>query len=343
MGLNWFVCPHGKVDEADTNFKYYTPKRVFELNFSPQNVMPSQVHYIPGPVSPPRMDLSYEEEIPVLFSPLTDHENDSTDENEEYFEPDLLPNEKHEDNLSGQPQEYVEPDYPENENYSTSAVNGIMLSTANCQDIDSESSWDELMRLEEELDDISDTEDPRLKMEDGECSPSPPRKLPKKPKIPKRLKNRQLTKSLKTYPIMYSKVIASNFLYHSTRYIKIPVNVPKISGIPNFYSLPNVKISTDNQFLTAFSQTSVLSTSNYSSDTMHQLKNLRTKIPPILFSANHQATPTIHYNFLCKPNSLSLITQQELRLPNVIWTGCEKKSLNCLDCKYLKTETSPVD
>ena len=87
------------MDEADTNFKYYTQKQVFELNFSPQNVIPNQVHYIPGPVSPPRMYLSYEEEIPVLFSPLTDHE---TDENEEYFQP----NKKHE------PQEYVEPDYP---------------------------------------------------------------------------------------------------------------------------------------------------------------------------------------------------------------------------------------
>ena len=147
----------------------------------------NQVHYIPGLVSPPRMDLSYEEEIPVLFSPLTDNEDNSTDQNEEYFEPDLMSNEEHEDNLSDQPQEYVEPDYPEieNNNYSTSAVNGILLSTANCQDIDSESSWDELMRLEADLDDISDTEDPRLKMEDGECSTSPPRKLPKKPKKPK--------------------------------------------------------------------------------------------------------------------------------------------------------------
>ena len=142
---------------------------------------------------------------------------------------------------------------------------------------------------------------------------------------------------------MYSEVIASNFLYHTTKYINVPVNVPKVSGLPNFYSLPNVKISTDKHFLTAFSQTAALSSSNYNSDTMYQLKKLRTKIPPVLFSPNHQATPVLHYNYLCKPNSLTLITQQELKLPNVICTGCETKSLDCLDCKYLKSETSPID
>merc|ERR1712208_235745 len=137
-----------------------------------------------GSVSPPRMDLSYEEEIPILFSPLTDHEDNSNDQPGEYFEQDYLEN--------------------ENNNYSTSAFNEIPLSTADCQDINSESSWDELMKLESELDEISD-------IEDGECSPSPPRKLPKKtkkPKIPKRL-NKTL-KKLKTYPTMFSKVVVSN-------------------------------------------------------------------------------------------------------------------------------------
>ena len=76
---------------------------------------------------------------------------------------------------------------------------------------------------------------------------------------------------------------------------------------------------------------------------MYQLKKLRTKIPQVLFSQNHKATPVLHYNYLCKPNSLTLITQQELKLPDVMCTGCETKSLNCLDCKYLKSETSPVD
>ena len=84
---------------------------------SPDN----QVHYIPGPVSPPRMDLSYEEEIPILFSPLTDHEDDSNDQPGEYFEQDYLENENNNCN-------------------STSAFNEIPLSTADCQDIDSESS-----------------------------------------------------------------------------------------------------------------------------------------------------------------------------------------------------------
>ena len=139
------------------------------------------------------------------------------------------------------------------------------------------------MRLESELDDISDIEDARMKMEEGECSPSPPRTLPKKPKkpkTPKRLKKK--LNLLKTYPTMFSKVVVSNFLYHSTKYIHIPVNVPKIPGIPNFYSLPNVKISSDNEFLTAFSQSSVFSASFHSSETMHQLKKLKTKIPPVL-------------------------------------------------------------
>ena len=91
VGVNGFVCPHGRVDETDTNFKHYSPKELFDLNFTPQNVElrpDTQVHYIPGSVSPPRMDLSYEEEIPILFSPLTDYEDDSNDQPGEYFEED---------------------------------------------------------------------------------------------------------------------------------------------------------------------------------------------------------------------------------------------------------------
>ena len=88
------MCP--EFDETNTNFKQYSPKEIFDLNFSPQNVVlrpDNQVHYIPGPVSPPRMDLSYEEEIPILFSPLTDHEDDSNDQPGEYFEEDSQENE----------------------------------------------------------------------------------------------------------------------------------------------------------------------------------------------------------------------------------------------------------
>ena len=142
------------------------------------------------------MDLSFEEDIPVLFSPLTDHENDSTDQDEEHFEPNLL---KYTNNLSSQPQEYVEPDFPESKynNYLTSAVNGIQLSSKNYQNSDSDTSWDELRRLESTLDNISsDSEDSILKMEEGEISPTSPRRVlkkkPQKPKIPNRLK-KQLT------------------------------------------------------------------------------------------------------------------------------------------------------
>ena len=51
----------------------------------------------------------------------------------------------------------------------------------------------------------------------------------------------------------------------------------------------------------------------------------------------------IHNNFLAKPNSLTLIMQQELRLPDVMCPGCETRAAACLDCRYLKNETSPVD
>ena len=103
VGVNGFVCPHGMVDDTDTKFRHYRKREVFDLNFSPQNIMltpDNQVHYIPGPVSPPRMDLSFEEDIPVAFSPITDQENDSTDqEDEEHFEPNLL---NYTNNLSSQ-------------------------------------------------------------------------------------------------------------------------------------------------------------------------------------------------------------------------------------------------
>ena len=139
---------------------------------------------------------------------------------------------------------------------------------------------------------------------------------------------------------MYSEVMASNFLYHSTKYIKLPVSLPKISELP-FHNLPNVKLSVDRHFLTAFSQTAAFSSSDF--DTSCQLAKFRSKIPSVLFSQNHKPTSVLHNNYLCKPNSLTLIMQQELKLPDVMCSGCELKSDSCLDCKYLKSETSPVD
>merc|ERR1712105_110502 len=98
--------------------------------------------YIPGSVSPPWMHLSYEEEIPILFSQLIDHEDDS----------------------NNQPGEHFEEDSQENENNncdSTSSFNEIPLGKANYQNVEAASSWES-----SELDDQSD-------IEDGECSPSP--------------------------------------------------------------------------------------------------------------------------------------------------------------------------
>ena len=94
-------------------------------------------------------------------------------------------------------------------------------------------------------------------------------------------------------------------------------------------------------FLTAFSKTAAFSSSDF--DTNCQLAKFRNKIPSILFSKNHKPASVIHNNYLCKPNSLTLIMQQELKLPEVMCPGCELKSASCLDCKYLKNETSPVD
>ena len=170
-------------------------------------------------MSPPIIDLTFEDHIPVAFSPITDQESDSTDEEDEphfetnyennfsqsreYVEPSLPEHLLiHTNNLSSQPQEYVEPDFSESKynNYLTSTLNGIQLSEQDDQNSNSDNSWDELRRLEATLDNISsDSKDSTLKMEEGEISPTPPRRMPKnkkKQKIPKRLK--------KTYPIMYS-------------------------------------------------------------------------------------------------------------------------------------------
>ena len=78
-------------------------------------------------------------------------------------------------------------------------------------------------------------------------------------------------------------------------------------------------------------------------DTNLQLKKLRNQIPAVLFSKILRPTPLLHNNFLVKPNSLSLITQQELAIPDVYCPGCTKRSASCLDCRYLASETSPTD
>ena len=68
VGFNGFVIPHNKIDKRDTEFKNFSKQEIFKLNFSPQNVMlnqENQVAYNPGPISPPRMNLEFEEHVPV--------------------------------------------------------------------------------------------------------------------------------------------------------------------------------------------------------------------------------------------------------------------------------------
>ena len=274
------------------------------------------------------MNLEFEEHVPVQFSPIMspasqDDEEDTLDEldyertfetnfSSEYVEPSLP-----EHVLSHQKihqQEYVEPYFSETKNscYQTFSLNGVQLSQQDDSGNDSDNSYAALD--EQSLDD--------MKTEEEEGSPTPPRKKLK----------------IKDVPIMYSEVMASNFLYHTTKYINLPVCLPKISNLP-FHSLPNVKLSVDRHFMTSFSQ--MAPPSDF--DTNCHLAKLRTRIPSILFSSHLKPTSVLHNNYLCKPNSLSLIMNQELKLPDVLCPGCETKSANCLDCKYLKNETSPVD
>ena len=136
--------------------------------------------------------------------------------------------------------------------------------------------------------------------------------------------------------------IHSNFLYHATSKINIPHNLSKIPGLPTFYSMPNVNILPKNaDFTSAFSSTSLFH--NVKIDALKEAIKLQRQIPKTIFSSNFPPKPILHNNFLCKPDSLLLITQQELKLLNVTCTSCEVRSKQCLDCKYLRSEISPID
>ena len=52
--------------------------------------------------------------------------------------------------------------------------------------------------------------------------------------------------------VMYSNLVTSNFIYHATKSIILPTNLPKIQSLP-FQSLPNVKFIQKPQFLANFS------------------------------------------------------------------------------------------
>merc|ERR1712055_622513 len=65
--------------------------------------------------------------------------------------------------------------------------------------------------------------------------------------------------------------------------------------------------------------------------------------PPVLYSKIVQPKPLLHANFLVKPKEISLITEQELAIPDVYCPECTKRSASCLNCRYLASETSPTD
>merc|ERR1712082_222009 len=139
-------------------------------------------------------------------------------------------------------------------------------------------------------------------------------------------------------PIMYSNLISSNFIYYQTKHIKLPINLPKIKNLP-VHSIPNVRFQNIPHFLANFSSCSP----SRSLDTNLQLKKLRKQIPSVLYSKIVQPKPLLHANFLVKPKEISLITEQELAIPDVYCPECTVRSASCLNCKYLASETSPTD
>ena len=90
-----------------------------------------------------------------------------------------------------------------------------------------------------ELDNLWDGETIELTTDDeGEVEPgvTPPRK---------RLKTQYS-------PVMFSNLVCSNFIYHTSKNIILPKNIPKIKSLP-LHSLPNVKFLNKPQFLANFS------------------------------------------------------------------------------------------
>ena len=131
VSVNGFVYPNTKVPDTDTQFRHYTPKEIFELDFTPQNVElrpRAPVNYMPGGVKHPRMDSSFEEAIPVLFSPLIpDSDEEDSDEN---IELESISNRLPEENLPSPPEllgEYFEEDSDEDENIELESISNALL------------------------------------------------------------------------------------------------------------------------------------------------------------------------------------------------------------------------
>ena len=68
------IIPQGT---SDTNFQHISKEQVFQNDFTPTNViLGPEVPFSEKPVSPPRMDPTFEDIFP-LFSPLSEHPDDS--------------------------------------------------------------------------------------------------------------------------------------------------------------------------------------------------------------------------------------------------------------------------
>ena len=68
------------MNNIDTDYKYYNPKELYDVDFVAQNVILGPDNDVPendvlenvsSPVSPAIMHLSFEDEVPVAYFPLT--------------------------------------------------------------------------------------------------------------------------------------------------------------------------------------------------------------------------------------------------------------------------------
>ena len=89
-------------------------------------------------------------------------------------------------------------------------------------------------------------------------------------------------------PVMFCNLVCSNFIYHASKNINLPKNIPKIKNLP-LNSLPNVKFLNKPQFLANLSACAP----SPSVDTNFQLQKLRNQIPAVLFSKILRPTPPL--------------------------------------------------
>ena len=213
------------------------------MNLEYEDLVPVQFSPVMSPASPVSPIMSPPSPVSPIMSPISEDDNTwDTLNYESTFR----------SNFS---QEYLEPSLPDNllqkmhhseyfENFSETKsnvyqsynINGIKLNHKEDFETDSENSYAALDKQSLH----------GLTTEDEEEPSTPPRK---------KLKTQDV-------PVMYTNIVASNFIYHSTKYISLPVSLPKIPNLP-FHSLPNVRLTTEKHFLTNFSQMKDVISSSY--------------------------------------------------------------------------------